>query len=88
MVYLITYQLNRPGKNYQSLYSALQQYDYIKDNFLHTVWFVSTSWTASQIYNHLASHMDRTDRLFITPITRGTHGWMSPHIWNWITARV
>lgn len=89
MVYLITYDLNKPGKDYTSLYSALKQYVYIRDNGLDSVWFVSTTWRAVDIYNHLRIHLDDTDRIFITQIRRGeNHGWMDLTIWNWINEKV
>ena len=88
MVYLVKYELNRPGQNYPGLWAALGQYDYIRDNGLHSAWFLSTSWSAQQVYNHLAPHIDRSDRIFITRIRPGEHfGWMDQAIWNWITAR-
>ena len=89
MVYLIKYELNQPGKNYASLYATLQQYQYVRDNALHSTWFVSTSWTALQVYSHIAPHIDRNDRIFITLLRRGEYyGWMDLNIWTWINARV
>lgn len=85
MVYLITYDLNKPGKDYTSLYLALRQYQFIRDVGLDSVWFVSTSWTAGQIYEHLRLHLDISDRLFIAQIRRGEYyGWMNKDIWVWI----
>lgn len=89
MVYLVTYDLNKPGKDYSTLYTALRQYDYIRDNGLDSVWFVSTNWTANQIYEHLRVHLDRTDRIIITQMRGGEHqGWMHQNIWAWINARL
>lgn len=89
MVYLVTYDLNKLGKDYTSLYRALMRYEYTRDPGLDSVWFVSTTWTASQIYEHLRHHLDLNDRLFITQINRGTHqGWLNKNIWNWINARL
>lgn len=89
MVYLVTYDLNKPGKDYSNLYAALRQYQYIRDNNLDSVWFVSTSWTVSEIYEHLRHHMDTSDRIVITQMRTGEHqGWMHKDIWAWINARV
>jgi len=89
MVYLITYDLNKPGKDYTTLYGALRKYNYIRDNGLDSVWFVSTSWTASQIYEHLRHHLDASDKLFITQLNRGSYfGWLHKDIWAWIGARL
>ncbi len=89
MVYLVTYDLNKPGKDYSTLYAAIRRYDFIRDNGLDSVWFVSTSWTAAQIYEHLRLYLDVGDRILITQMTSGTHqGWMHKDIWNWINARL
>lgn len=89
MVYLITYELNKPTKNYSSLYMALGQYQSIRDPGLDSVWFVATTWTATQIYNHLCKHIDVSDRIFITQIKPGeNYGWMHKGIWVWINARL
>ena len=89
MVYLITYDLNKPGKDYTSLYLALRQYQFIRDTGLDSVWFVSTQLTPGQIYEHLRHHLDISDRIFITQIQGGTHqGWMNADVWAWINARI
>lgn len=89
MVYLITYDLNKAGKDYESLYSALKEYQFERDADLDSVWFVSTSWTAGQIFEDLKHHIDSNDRLFITQIQKdGYFGWMRENIWPWINDRV
>lgn len=87
-VYAIKYQLNKPSKNYESLYAALQQYTSVRDPHLHTVWFVDTNWNTSQIFNHLAAHMDGDDRLFVTKVSSDKSGWMDKDVWAWINARL
>ncbi|HEY0980144.1 MAG TPA: hypothetical protein VGE18_01900 [Candidatus Paceibacterota bacterium] len=89
MVYLVTYDLNKLGKDYTNLYAALKRYDYIKDVGLDSVWFVSTTWTAAQIYEHLRHYIDVNDRLVITKMNKGEHqGWMHKDIWIWINSRI
>ena len=89
MVYLVTYDLNTPGKNYERLWDALKGYDYIRDTGLDSVWFVSTSRTAEQISNDLRAHIDASDRLFIVRVFQGMYdGWLYKDIWPWIVARL
>lgn len=83
------YQLNRPGKDYTNLYGALRQYDYIRDNSLNSVWFISTMWTAAQVYDHLRHYLDITDRIVITQLRTGEHqGWANRDIWTWVNSRI
>jgi hypothetical protein len=88
MVYLVTYDLNAPGKNYDNLWTALKQYDYIRDTGLDSVWFLSTSSTTEQVSNHLLAHIDTTDRLIVTKLQQGSYqGWLHKDVWSWINAR-
>jgi hypothetical protein len=89
MVYLVTYDLNVPGKNYENLWSALKQYDYIRDIGLDSVWFLSTTSSAEQVSNHLKAHIDASDRLIVTQLQQGTHqGWLHKDVWAWIDERL
>lgn len=89
MVYLITYDLNKPDKRYQDLYNILEQYDYIRDNGLDSVWFISTIDTPDQISQKILTALDNNDRLFITKLYRANYqGWMDKEIWDWINSRL
>ena len=90
MVYVITYNLNQPGRDYKALYEALMQYEYIRDPALESVWFISIpNTTATDITNYLLNYIDATDRLFVTKIKSGeAAGWMHSDIWSWINARL
>lgn len=89
MVYLITYELNKPDKDYQSLYAALQNYEFIRDVNLDSVWFINSSATAEQISEYIRQHMDDSDRLFVTKLQSGGYdGWMHQNVWDWIRLRL
>lgn len=89
MVYLVTYDLNKQGKNYDALYSCLREYKYIRDVDLDSVWFLSTTWSADQIDADIRQYMDGNDRLFVTRLHQGEHqGWMNPKIWEWINSNL
>lgn len=89
MVYLVTYDLNAPGKNYDNLWAALRRYDYVRDPGLDSVWFLSTTQTAGQISDVLRIHIDVNDCFFVTQLHRGTHqGWIKESVWTWINARL
>ena len=89
MVYLITYDLNAPGKNYTALYNALKTYDYIRDPGLDSVWFVSTSRSAGEVYDHLRDYIDRSDKIIISEVHADTYeGWLHKDVWTWINSRL
>lgn len=89
MVYLVTYDLNKQGKNYDALYTCLREYSYIRDLDLDSVWFISTTQDASQIDADIRQHMDANDRLFVTRLHKGEYqGWMDKKIWEWINSNL
>jgi hypothetical protein len=85
MVFLVTYDLRVPGKDYTSLYAALERYpDRYHSKTLGSVWFIRghALLTSKAIYDDLVRNIDPNDRLFVTPAD-GATGWMDPEFWPW-----
>lgn len=71
-IFIITYDLISPDKDYQSLYEAIESYkEYTHP--LESVWFVRTSSSSKDIRDYLKSCLDSDDKLFVAPI----NGWAS-----------
>lgn len=92
-IYLVTWDLNKEKPHYAQarvqFLSALDEYESTKDQGLDSVRFVSTSWTAYQVGEHLRKALDDNDRLVVTLVSRGTHhGWLTKTVWDWINARL
>lgn len=87
MIYAINYDLSRPGQNYSELHAAIQQCG-AWWHYLGSTWLVDSSKTATEIWNHLAPHIDTNDRVLIIRVTKDYQGWLSRDAWNWIDARL
>lgn len=86
MVYLVTYDLNRPGQNYQSLYDAIESYgSWAKP--VESVWLVDTHKSAEQIYNGLRQHIDENDSILVVETGRDRAGWLPKEVWDWLRIR-
>lgn len=85
--YLITYDLKVPGKNYETLYSAIKSYGNWW-HFLESNWMIVTHESSVQIWNRLAKTIDRSDFLLIIEVRRDSHGWLPKDAWDWIQAYV
>lgn len=62
--YLVSYDLVKPGKNYDDLITALKTYP----NWWHhlgSTWCIVSPNTAAQIRDHLSQHIDQNDRLLV-----------------------
>lgn len=65
-VYIITYDLKKPGRNYDNLYSALQKYAYCHK--VESVWLLDSSKSASDIRDDLKDHVDGNDVIFVAEL--------------------
>lgn len=62
--FIITYDLRKPGRDYNSLYEALKSFGtWGKIN--ESTWAIVSSLTSRQIYDFLSKHIDANDRIFI-----------------------
>ena len=63
--YIISYDLMAPGKNYETLYSAIKSYG-TWGKITESCWIVVSSFPATVIRDQLSMHIDRNDRLFVS----------------------
>jgi CRISPR-associated endonuclease Cas2 len=68
MLYLVSYDLTAPGRDYRSLGDRLQQLR--AERVLNSQWFVISSATALDLTRELLQFVDRTDRVLVTEITQ------------------
>lgn len=68
MVYQISYDLNRPGKDYSHLYEVIKKLG----DWCHPVdstWYIDTHYTAETVRDHIRAVLDSTDQLLVTTAT-------------------
>lgn len=75
MKYIVTYDLNNSGKNYEGLIGAIKKMDYCP--LLKSAWLVKTSSSATSIYNSLAPFFDKDDRILVAEINSNHMGFLS-----------
>ncbi len=86
MVYLISYDLRKPGRDYKNLHDAIKTCgNWAKP--LESVWLIDTTQKAQQIYDRIRPHIDENDFLLVTEIGRDRQGWLSQEIWDWLNGR-
>lgn len=85
-VYLVTYQLNTPGQDYDSLYDALDAYDHI--NPINTIYFIATDQGAVDVKDELKTYIGSNDALIVidirehwgmTGVGTGVGDWIKDH---------
>lgn len=65
-IYIINYDLRKPGRNYDDLYTSIKSYNHIHP--LESCWLISTALNYKQISNHLASKIDTNDKLSVMKV--------------------
>lgn len=71
-LYLITYDLRQPGRNYKPLYDLLNQWQAKK--VAESVWIADLKGPASAIRDLLQETMDANDRVVVLALV-GQFGW-------------
>ena len=71
--YLIGYDLRQPGRDYKSLFQAIESYGTYW-RFLDSTWVVRSSRSAAQIRDHLIQYIDNNDKLFVARLS-GEAAW-------------
>jgi hypothetical protein len=83
MVYLITYDLNKSGQNYDGLYDAIKKIGKWW-HYLDSTWLVETNMTSGQISEILLKEIDKNDRLLIIRVAADHAGWLTQKAWDWL----
>jgi CRISPR/Cas system-associated endoribonuclease Cas2 len=85
MIYLITYDLNTEGKDYNALYDKIKS---LGQWFhpLESVWFLQSSlYGVDTISEQLRTVMDNNDHILVVNITNQSHqGWLPKTAWEWL----
>lgn len=85
MTYLISYDLNKPGKDYQGVYQA------IKDSStgtwckpLESVYIIRSELTTQGIYNKIAPHLDSGDRVLVIEVTSNSFWYLDKDVSDYL----
>lgn len=71
--YIISYDLNKPGQNYNDLYEAIKALG----NWWHhldSTWIIKSNLTAVQVRDSLTPHMDSNDKILVATLS-GEAAW-------------
>lgn len=86
MILLITYDLNKPGKDYPDLYEAIKNLG-AWWHHLDSTWLVDTSLTPYQAWSRLSSVVDKNDTVLVIRVTGDYSGWLTERAQNWLRER-
>lgn len=85
-IFLITYDLKKPGQNYNEFYETIKGCGEWQHP-LESTWVVKvgSNYSSNDIYNQLRPRIDDGDLMFVVDITdQDRQGWLAKTFWEWI----
>jgi hypothetical protein len=80
-VYLISYDLKTPFRNYNGLYEEIKKATRWW-HFLESTWLIYTAEAPDEIWRRFASHVGKDDRLLIIEVRDKCQGWLPKEAWR------
>ena len=83
--YLISYDLNEPGKNYDDLYEAIKNASngtWCKP--LRSVYVIQSSLSAKQIYDKLSPCLDANDLILVIEVTKHAYWYLNKKVSDYL----
>ena len=74
MMYLVTYDLRIPGRDYSKLYEHLRSYGTCA-RVLESVWIVQSQSSCTDVRDAIARNLDSSDGLFVIDVTQKVAAW-------------
>ncbi len=90
MVYLITYDLNNPGQNYDDVIQAIKDAStgawcsYWKSSYL----IKSNYTTADAVFDKIKPHLDKNDTALVIEVKNNKQGWLTQDQWDYINNHI
>ena len=90
MVYMITYDLNNPGQNYDKVIQAIKDSStgiwctYWKSSYL----IKSNLSTANDVFSKIEPYLDKNDRVLVIEVKNNKQGWLKENEWEYINESI
>jgi len=88
-VYLVSYDLKKPGQNYLPLYETLKS-GASWWHYLESTWLIDSQEPIETWQQRIMSKLDQNDSFFIVRLVSGQSytGWLPREAWDWIKQRL
>ncbi|MHB8124692.1 MAG: hypothetical protein ACYDEJ_03450 [Desulfitobacteriaceae bacterium] len=86
--YMITYDLNKQGKDYKGVYDAIKESAINWCHYWDSAWLIKSNLTVQQIADNIKPHLDGDDRLIAIEVKQNYQGWMTEEQWKYIRENI
>lgn len=86
MVYMITYDLNKSGKDYDNVIQAIKDASNgICCSYWKSSYLIQSDYTsANDIFDLIKPYLDSDDRLIVLEVNNNKQGWLTKNQWDYI----
>jgi hypothetical protein len=84
-IYIVTYDLNAPGRDYEPLLTAIRNYTHCK--CLKSAFFIDTTDAAATIRDKMKALIDKNDTLYVMELQKHWASNRSMACADWLKAR-
>lgn len=90
MVYFITYDLNKTGKDYEGVYQAIKDASTgVWCHYWESSWLIkSTLTSADAVFAKIKPHLDTNDRCIVIEVVNNKQGWLTSDQWDYINNNI
>lgn len=86
--YMITYDLNKSGKDYEGVIEAIKESSTAYCRYWKSSWLIKSNLTPDQITAKITPHLDGDDRMIVIEVKNNYQGWMSEEQWKFIRENI
>lgn len=89
MVYFITYDLNKTGKDYEGVYQAIKDASEYWCHYWDSSWLIKSELkSADDVFQKIKPHLDDNDRCFVIEVKNNKQGWLTEKQWDFINTNI
>lgn len=89
MVYLITYDLNNPGQNYDAVIEAIKSASINWCSYWKSSYLIKSNITsANAVFEKIKPHLDKNDRILVVEVKNNMQGWLEKEAWDYINGSI
>lgn len=89
MVYFITYDLNKSGKDYEGVFQAIKDVSDCWCHYLDSSWLIKSALkSADDVFQKIKPHLDDNDRCLVVEVKNNKQGWLFDDQWDFINTKI
>lgn len=88
-VYMITYDLNKQGKDYEDVYKAIKDAsDGTWCHYWDSTWIIRSNLSVQQVSDKITPYLDSDDSMIAIEVINNKQGWLTKKQWDYINNQI